>query len=591
MVYPDSLARVAVDDSSFIFGSTGDGSASLTINGAPVQVAPNGAWLAWVPFVGDSVITFAIEARTTTDSARLVHRVRRAPRFRPANPDGLWVDSTSFAPVGRIWWPGGEYLPFSVRASEGASLALLLPGGTRVPLTAGSAATPVPEGLRAFDRDTQKLRRPIRADRYRAAVRGATIGDPGPLFGNGGGNGNGVPGQAAVLEAVRGSDTVRLRWPVRLALLDTVPAMVELDDDRPGRGDTDRITVGRAAPAGVYAWFFPAGTVAPVTGRMNGDFRIALGREGAAWVSAADVWLAPGAPLGPAVVGSVTLSPREDRVAARIPVGRRIPFRVDEEERALTLVLHGAVSDVNWLRYGPGDSLVALATTRQASADQLELRFDLSAPVWGYRTRWDGTDLLLDIRRPPGIDRKAPLRGRTIVVDAGHPPAGSIGPTGLTEAEANLAVALEVKRLLEGEGATVLMPRSGPGPVELWPRIRFAEEENADLLVSIHNNALPDGVNPFTNNGSSAFYNHPRALPLAREILSRLVARIGLRDLGVARGDLALVRPTWMPATLIEGLFMMVPEQESALRSEEGRAQYALAVVEGVTNFLRRRGM
>jgi N-acetylmuramoyl-L-alanine amidase len=42
-----------------------------------------------------------------------------------------------------------------------------------------------------------------------------------------------------------------------------------------------------------------------------------------------------------------------------------------------------------------------------------------------------------------------------------------------------------------------------------------------------------------------------------------------------------------MPAILTEGLFMMVPEQEAALRSEEGRRRYAAGVLAGVRTFLR----
>ena len=52
-------------------------------------------------------------------------------------------------------------------------------------------------------------------------------------------------------------------------------------------------------------------------------------------------------------------------------------------------------------------------------------------------------------------------------------------------------------------------------PVDLWPRVALAESAGAELLVSIHNNALPDGINPFTNNGTSVFYNQPRSVPLA----------------------------------------------------------------------------
>ena len=576
VVYPDIVGRIDVQDSSFIFGSTGDGTARLTIDGVPVRVAPNGSWLAWVPFRGDSIVAFALEARTAADTARLTWRIRRARRFQPPAGAAVWVDTTSYSPRGRVTWPAGEPLPVSVRASEDAALALVLPGGARVPLHPDVRAEPVADGIRAFGLDTAQLAGRSRSARHRGSLRGATV--PG-----------GADSLWATLEAVRGADTLRTRWPLTVGLLPETPVIVELDDDPERRGGSDGLTVGRAAPNATYHWFFPAGTRAQVTGRVNSDLRIALSSTSTAWVAAAEAREVPAADLSPAVVGSVWMRPLADRTVVRIPLASRRPFQVIEGERQITLVLYGAVSDINWTRYGADDDLVRAASWTQASADQVEIRFDLSRDVWGFRTRWQGSDLLLEIRRPPPIDAAAPLRGRTIVVDPGHPPAGATGTSGMTEAEANLGVAQVLRAFLEREGARVLLTRSDTRPVDLWPRIQFADTVDADVLLSIHNNALPDGVNPFLSNGSSVFYNHPRAIPLARAIQRRLVARFGTRDLGVARGDLALVRPTWMPAVLTEGLFMMVPEQEAALRSEQGRREYALAVLEGVREFLRAR--
>jgi N-acetylmuramoyl-L-alanine amidase len=610
VMYPSANAVVQARDSTFLFGSLGTGEARLVVNGVPVRVEPNGAWLAWLPLTGDSLSPFRIEAWTRAESVAVVHWVRR-PGWRPPPPSGLWVDSASLSPVGTRWLARDEYLPLSVRAAEGAEVRLRLPDGSLVPLAPAVADEPVPDAVRAFDRDPANLVPRTEPGRYAGVLRGRALGsDPGPVLprpvpsvagvgaparciAGGCGNGSAVPpapdSLGVVLEAVRGADTVRTRWPLRVALLDTIPLVAELDDDTAHVGGTDHLTVGRALPGGTYHWFFPAGTRATVSGRADGDLRLRLAPGVEAWVPVAEARPLPGAVTATAVVGSATLSARTDRITARVPVTRRVPYQVLEDDRSVVLRLYGAVGNVNWIRYAPGDSLVRRVRWSQESADQVTLTFDLSQSLWGYQVRWERNDLVLEIRRPPRLDEGDPLRDRLIAVDPGHPPAGATGPTGLREAEANLAVALELRRMLEAEGARVLMTRTADQPLELWPRLEMADTAGAEVLISVHNNALPDGINPWTNNGSSVYYNHPRSIPLARAIQQELVRRLGLRDLGVGRGDLALVRGTWMPSVLTEGLFMIVPQQEAALRSVEGRRAYAQGVLDGLRRFLRER--
>ena len=184
VIYPAKNDVVSTGDYSFIFGSTGTGDARLTVNGDSVKVWPNGAWLAWLPFPPDSMMAFKLEA-SRPDGSRdsLTYLVRRAYRA-PAPTTALWLDTLSFRPQGRVWWPADEYLPLSVRAAEGSEVRLILPGGQVVPLANSVGYDDVAWGVRAFDRDTQSLARSVRADRYVGVVRGAAFGaDPGPLLG------------------------------------------------------------------------------------------------------------------------------------------------------------------------------------------------------------------------------------------------------------------------------------------------------------------------------------------------------------------------------------------------------------------------
>jgi N-acetylmuramoyl-L-alanine amidase len=136
-------------------------------------------------------------------------------------------------------------------------------------------------------------------------------------------------------------------------------------------------------------------------------------------------------------------------------------------------------------------------------------------------------------------------------------------------------------------GAKVVMTRRGSQGVALYDRPKIAIEKGCDILISIHNNALPDGVNPFYNNGSSTYCYHPQSLPLAREIQSELLKRLKLPDFGTYYGNLVLTRPSQLPAVLVEPAFMMIPEQEELLRTDKFQKKCAQAIARGVLNFVK----
>jgi N-acetylmuramoyl-L-alanine amidase len=210
----------------------------------------------------------------------------------------------------------------------------------------------------------------------------------------------------------------------------------------------------------------------------------------------------------------------------------------------------------------------------------------LAQDVWGYDTYYQGNTFYLRLNRPP--ERAGSILGKTIVLDPGHASdPGAIGPTGLTEAEANLGIALALRDELVKKGAKVVMTRSDMSHVGLYDRPVIAKLADADLFVSIHNNALPDGVDPFTNHGVSTYYYQPHSIGLARAIHSQMLKATGMPDFGLYYGNLAVARPTQYPAVLVECAFMMLPEQEALLKTDGFRRKVAKAVANGIGDFLR----
>ncbi|MEP6590337.1 MAG: N-acetylmuramoyl-L-alanine amidase [Gemmatimonadota bacterium] len=563
VAHPAPGAGLAVGDSTFLFGSLGDGRARLTVAGQAVPVAPNGTWLAWVAIPNDSAFPLNLEATLGSRVERLALPLHRTDWVRR---EGAWVDRRALSPTGDLVLPVAEPLALVVRAVAGARVRLLLPDGTAVPLAAESLTTA------------------SGGDRYVGVTRSA-IGEGGELL-----VARALPTDAPspMLEVVHGRDTTRMRWPLRVTRRAQSPLAVRLDDDTLHVGGTDRTTIGRATPGGTYHWFFPQGTRSRAEARINGDVRLRLDGGSVAWVPVDEVH---GLPVGddprPAVMGSLSTTALPGSVRLRIPLTRPVPMRVDEELRGVRITLYDAVADADWTRYGEGTGFLDAATWRQETSDRVVVELHFDRLLWGWRVAVVGKDLMFEFREPPRIDPAHPLRGRHIVVDAGHPPAGACGPSGLCEPEANLAIARELEGQLRRLGARVTMTRRDNEAVGLWPRVAIADSVNAEVLISIHNNALADGVNPATNVGTGTFYNHLAALSLARAVQQGLLGSLGQADLGVGRGDLALVRPTWYPAILTEGLFLMLPEHEAALRTAVGAQRYASGIVAGLTNYLR----
>lgn len=568
VVYPGAGASVSARDSNFVLGSVGTGRASLHVNGTAVRVYPNGAFIAWLAVPAGDAPAYELVAVAGADTARLTVPVR-VPPPRQALPDTgrLVVDSGSVVPRARMALRPDELVRVSVRAPANASVWVQLDSARRALVSEGARPEPASGG---------------------SPIAGRFLGDPRLWTTE-------VPARslarAAPLVVARGADTVRLALPAVEIVDPAVRQWALAGADSSAVSDTDRVVVARPAPAGTYAWFLLPGTRLETTGHVDGFTRVRFDQRLEAWMDDDALRaLPPGGAAPRRVIGAVSVVSAPEWVDVVLPVGERPPYLVEEQGRTLVLTLYGTTIAPGLIRYLENDTLVRHIVWEQTASDRARLTIHLSAPPFGYLVFWDRGSVVLRIRRPPVIEGRRPLRGLTIAVDAGHPPAGTTGPTGLYEGDAVLPVARRVQELLQERGATVVMTRTTPAPVPLTDRPIVARRANAHALVSIHLNASPDGVNPIRENGTSVLYFHPQAEPLARAIQRALVRQFGTRDLGVHYQNIALGRQTWMPSVLTEGLFLIMPEQEAAMRTAEGRERYARGIVEGLERYFRALG-
>ena len=368
--------------------------------------------------------------------------------------------------------------------------------------------------------------------------------------------------------------------------------------------DTDRVTIARPAPGNgqEYKWFLFPGTVVKATGsqKASGDdfVRIQLDSAQESWVLKSEIQTrnisstAPGTFIGDSVtpvrrIGAIRIEPGAEWIDIVIPMtGPPPPYLVEEADRSISLLLYGVTeAPVVSMMPQPAD---AYMNSLSSTPEQTRVRFgiNLNGAPFGYLALWQNGALTFRVRRPPRIANAAtPLRGLTITVDPGHPPAGATGPTGLYEGDAVLDVGFKLRDLLTQRGATVVMTRTTHDPVDLGLRPIISRRANAHAFVSLHLNAFPDGVNPFVNNGSLTLYFWPQSIPLGVVTQAALLNELGLRDNGTKFQNIAVARGTWMPSILTEGAFVIMPDQEAAMRTPTYQELYAAAIARGLETY------
>lgn len=194
-----------------------------------------------------------------------------------------------------------------------------------------------------------------------------------------------------------------------------------------------------------------------------------------------------------------------------------------------------------------------------------------------------------------------PLAGQTIVLDAGHGGAdgGAVSEQGLIEKDINLAVSLYLRDYLQQAGAIVVMTREEDRDLadsgtkgykqrkteDLKRRVRFIEEQQARLFISIHMNSIPS---PRWRGAQTFYYpNHGDSPTLADLIQEELRRNLENTDRVAKQSDKSvyILEAITIPAALVEVGFLSNPEEASLLGDEAYQRKVAASIYQGILRY------
>lgn len=246
---------------------------------------------------------------------------------------------------------------------------------------------------------------------------------------------------------------------------------------------------------------------------------------------------------------------RDYRQPWRRPTFRRVFFT------ALFLAVLGASSYVASRAVSASDDLVVITQVAEPpSAAEVAAAVQVKVPGLPAPERIEPSVLSLGVRR--------------IVLDPGHggENSGTVAPGGLMEKEVALDVGRRLQRLLEKDGFEVLMTRDEDVSLGLTDRTRFANEQRADIFVSIHVN----WIEMRQVRGVETFFLGPTDDP----VLSRIAAT---ENRG-SEYSLADFRQ------LLEGLYQGVRQDESRALAQAVQGQL-FSSLRTITPELQNRGV
>ena len=327
-----------------------------------------------------------------------------------------------------------------------------------------------------------------------------------------------------------------------------------------------------------------------VTGKVGSNYRVQLSKYRSAFIPDDLIEFLPKGYFTPQTIsGSIRAYGDDKYDYVTVALSARLPYQSFQEIDPSKIIvdLYGVANNTNWITQLENLKEIKNVSYEQNEDEIYRVIIELKHPQhWGHQVYYKGNTLVIKVKQQP---TDLSLNKLVIAVDAGHGGSntGAGGPTGVSEKELTLAVALKLQKTLERQGVKVIMTRTKEQFFDNKERILFYRDSLPDLLLSIHLNSSDD---PIRVGGTSAYYRYIGFRNLSHAIYKRML-ELGLKEYGnTGSFNFMLNSPTEYPNALVETLFLSNPEEEMKILDESFQQQIADKILLGIKDFLKAAG-
>ena len=309
------------------------------------------------------------------------------------------------------------------------------------------------------------------------------------------------------------------------------------------------------------------GTNLILDGEQGDFYRIFLSSKKNAWIAKKAVEMSEKTESEPAEFIGMKSTKYKNATVQTITFSKKLPYTVEDKEKEIIFRIYNPELSEN-------------------SVYNLNLpKPDKKPEKYSYSVKLDDGQYTFKVKSMPHRQEEY-----TVVIDAGHGGSekGAIGCLGDEEKDINLKIAYELQAILSNAGINAIMTRECDGNSNLYDRVKLAEDNEAQIFVSIHLNSIPDiPMNIYKNRGTEVYYYNNNSKKLAEYVENAVVHSVGTKSGGIKTASYAVIRSPQYAGILVEAAYITNPLDSLIYSSDDFAFKAASGIAKGILKYIK----